>query len=513
MEFDQWVMQIRTACDRFNRTEATALSQKLADHIRTDRVAYPATSAVAALKALLRKRWFAPALVLAEAVLESGQDADGVRVRYAQALIDSGRLHAALAFLREQLPGLTPRSFAESEIRGLIGRVYKQMYVNGAGEGELRGDRLMRAYDAYFDVYNENAQMRWHGINAIALHQRALRDRLKFNVEPPSAQRILEEASAHAKGDIWECAIAGEASIALKKNSMAKKWYEKYATSKDADAFEIASSLRQLTEVWQLSTDKKPGSDILPLLHAELLKRQGGGLELQGAEIAAEFQHEKTFGTDAAVSIGWYQLGLKRCFSVCCIRKGSTGDPWGTGFVVRGSDFGRPEPLLVLTNEHVVSATHPSGLRSGDVSVSFEATKHEGLTRGAIVWSDPRVDATLVKFDGVPSDIEPIEVDPYAELPERGESARVYVIGHPRGGRLSFSLNDNLLLDYDKERVHYRAPTEPGSSGSPVFDDQWRLIGLHHGGSREMRCLNGKDDIYEANEGFRIDHICRLPTA
>jgi V8-like Glu-specific endopeptidase len=52
--------------------------------------------------------------------------------------------------------------------------------------------------------------------------------------------------------------------------------------------------------------------------------------------------------------------------------------------------------------------------------------------------------------------------------------------------------------------VHYRTPTEPGNSGSPVFDDLWRLVALHHAGKSDMRKLNGKPGTYEANEGINI---------
>jgi V8-like Glu-specific endopeptidase len=184
------------------------------------------------------------------------------------------------------------------------------------------------------------------------------------------------------------------------------------------------------------------------------------------------------------------------------------GDPWGTGFIVRGSDFGRGEELLLLTNEHVLSATHERALRVGNAYVTFETAPERGPAKCTeIVWSDDELDATLARFDAPLAGIEPIELDPTTDLPGRDDASRVYVIGHPNGGRLSFSLNDNLLLDYDDERMHYRAPTEPGSSGSPVFDDQWRLVALHHGGGDELPCLNGKDDVYEANEGFRIDRI------
>ena len=56
--------------------------------------------------------------------------------------------------------------------------------------------------------------------------------------------------------------------------------------------------------------------------------------------------------------------------------------------------------------------------------------------------------------------------------------------------------------------LQYRAPTQPGSSGSPVFAGQgWRVIGLHCRGGKEMRKLNGQSGLHEANEGVWIQSI------
>jgi len=82
------------------------------------------------------------------------------------------------------------------------------------------------------------------------------------------------------------------------------------------------------------------------------------------------------------------------------------------------------------------------------------------------------------------------------------------VIGHPRGlNQPQFSLQDNLLLDYDDTYVHYRSPTEPGSSGSPVFDNKWALIALHHAGAIDTPRLNHRGGSYAANEGIRLSAI------
>jgi V8-like Glu-specific endopeptidase len=68
-------------------------------------------------------------------------------------------------------------------------------------------------------------------------------------------------------------------------------------------------------------------------------------------------------------------------------------------------------------------------------------------------------------------------------------------------------MDDNLLLDHEKPKIHYRAPTEGGSSGSPVFDQNWELLALHHAGGMNMQKLNGKPGTYPANEGLYFRNI------
>jgi endonuclease I/V8-like Glu-specific endopeptidase len=64
-----------------------------------------------------------------------------------------------------------------------------------------------------------------------------------------------------------------------------------------------------------------------------------------------------------------------------------------------------------------------------------------------------------------------------------GES--VTIIQHPNGEPKQIALRENLVLKFPKERddfLHYQTDTTPGSSGSPVYNDQWELIALHHAG-------------------------------
>lgn len=131
-----------------------------------------------------------------------------------------------------------------------------------------------------------------------------------------------------------------------------------------------------------------------------------------------------------------------------------------------------------------------------------------------------RHDASLLRLKTKVTGIEPLPIA--RVLPELDETARVYIIGHPGGRELAFSFQDNALLDHEGPptgkpqipgmcRLHYGAPTEPGSSGSPVFDaSQWKVIALHRKGGRGMPKLNGKPDTYAANEGIAIQSIAAM---
>jgi hypothetical protein len=124
----------------------------------------------------------------------------------------------------------------------------------------------------------------------------------------------------------------------------------------------------------------------------------------------------------------------------------------------------------------------------------------------AVRRSRPPLDATLLRLDRPVE--SPPEIFPIAKrLPAKDGQQKVYVIGHPLGGGLSISLTDNALLGYDDRLLHYRAPTEGGSSGSPVFNNQWKLIGLHHAGGHGLQRLDGQPGTYDANEGIQMPRI------
>ena len=168
-----------------------------------------------------------------------------------------------------------------AEARGLIGRAHKQAYVKAANKS--RHNHLERAVEAYFEVYSSDRERYlWQGINTVACLCRAERDGIALAGYPDPrtiATEILEALEAITPRDRVECldrATAVEACIALNRLSDAKDWLAVYVTDPAADAFELASTMRQLTEVWQLLPGTEPGSTVLPILQSALLQREGG---------------------------------------------------------------------------------------------------------------------------------------------------------------------------------------------------------------------------------------------
>jgi hypothetical protein len=471
---------------------------------------------------------------LAEAV--SRQDPDDARNRrlYAQFLIDTGRATVALDVLRV-LSRRLPATHAErAEVTGLLGRAHKQIFFD-AGDKTTASAReaLKQAVAAYRGPFEENASNTWHGINLLALLTRARRlgVRVAGSLDPRDvARRLLTtlDATPIADRDDWFWPTRAEASLGLGDWDGVEASLRMYVADEQARAFQVASTLRQFTEIWDLERTDARGRDLVNMLRARLAGLPGGSLDLsveqlqqvRAAASPSSEQLEAVLGTEGTRTYQWWKTGLDRAVAVAAIRA-RLGGRIGTGFLVRGADLGLAtgDELLVVTNSHVVNALGAApGIRPDDAEVAFEAVDGAAIYPvDRIVWTSPvdRHDATILRLGRPPADIAPMPIA--RALPVLDEGPRVYVIGHPGGRELAFSFQDNELIDHEGPpagrpptpgvcRVHYRAPTEGGSSGSPVFNaGLWQVVALHHKGGRiGMPCLNGKPGTYGANEGISI---------
>ncbi|KOU61532.1 peptidase [Streptomyces sp. MMG1533] len=214
------------------------------------------------------------------------------------------------------------------------------------------------------------------------------------------------------------------------------------------------------------------------------------------------------------------------------VRENGRELPIGTGFLV--------SPSLLMTNHHVLTDAEAAR----QCFVEFEAqvtvdntpqpaTRLELDPAGFFV-ADARLDFALVLVAPGPDLRPPGETFGWNRLSAQpgklviGEP--VNVIGHPMGRLKEIALRDNMLQVRLDDFLHYKTDTEPGNSGSPVFNDQWEVVALHHSGvprtDDQGRILRRDGQVWQpgdgddaidwvSNEGVRISsilkHLAALP--
>src|SRR5687767_14453726 len=126
----QYESRLDGALEEFNWSKAEEVGKEIIERIKTEPDLIPENSAKALMHSLRRKRRFSLMTQLAEAMIQSGQRTPQVRRQYGQALIEQGMLTVAEPVLQSVLyePKLTKTE--ELEARGLLGRIYKQTYLN-----------------------------------------------------------------------------------------------------------------------------------------------------------------------------------------------------------------------------------------------------------------------------------------------------------------------------------------------------------------------------------------------
>jgi len=258
-----------------------------------------------------------------------------------------------------------------------------------------------------------------------------------------------------------------------------------------------------------------------------VIEAEGVGLPALGqGQGTAMSSLERIMGKSDLMSIRYLELGLRIARTVGRVHvRGPDGNlqGYGTGFLI--------SPRLLLTNNHVLTDASVAG--ASRVEFDFQEGIDGRLQSSTLVNFDPAaffvtdklLDFSLVALKG---DLRKI-----ASYGWNGLSAAegkiivgeyVTIIQHPSGERKQIALRENQVIDVLDNFLHYRTDTSPGSSGSPVFNDQWELVALHHSGvpkkdaqgrilARDGRVYTpsmGENQIdWMANEGVRVSQILR----
>ena len=184
----------------------------------------------------------------------------------------------------------------------------------------------------------------------------------------------------------------------------------------------------------------------------------------------------------------------------------------GTGFMI--------SERLFLTNNHVIpdideaqryliEFNYEMGINKQPRPISRFVLRPEEFF---VTNAEDDLDFTIVAV-GEPTDDEG-RLSDFGYCPLIGSDDKhvlgefVNIIQHPEGDYKQVVLRENQLVTRLDKVLHYLADTNPGSSGSPVFNDQWEVIALHHwGGPTELVSPNGEPLSKDVNEGVRISKI------
>ncbi len=194
--------------------------------------------------------------------------------------------------------------------------------------------------------------------------------------------------------------------------------------------------------------------------------------------------------------------------AICRLNVDVNGTPMeGSGFRI-GSD-------LLLTNHHVLHLPPDlGGARATGVVAEFlyEDDPAGGFRTSVMVPCDVTTIKASVEDDwgvirvAAGSALDqawPVVSIAGAAEPVIGSSA--YIVQHPLGMRKKLGFVRNTISASDDRTVHYLTDTQEGSSGSPVFDADGRLIALHHAGGTPQQVVGSPP--LKKNEGIRIPRV------
>ncbi|HEY6058125.1 MAG TPA: trypsin-like peptidase domain-containing protein [Candidatus Limnocylindrales bacterium] len=213
-------------------------------------------------------------------------------------------------------------------------------------------------------------------------------------------------------------------------------------------------------------------------------------------------QLEKLMGpTSSLVPISYLELGLIKARSVVKVRRADSQS--GSGFLTADN--------VLVTNHHVLpdaaTARGAVALFNYQASVSGLAVEPDerSLMPDEFFRTSPEDDWAAVRVAGSPN-VAWGALD--LPAPNVNVGDRVNIIQHPNGEPKQISFFSNVVVFVGGGRVQYLTDTEPGSSGSPVFDRAWNVVALHHsGGWLTEPGAKAATKEYYRNEGILIDVV------
>ena len=257
---------------------------------------------------------------------------------------------------------------------------------------------------------------------------------------------------------------------------------------------------------------------------ATVNEAESRGAPRSAAETLATLAQERIIGSSDLRDINYLEVAIAVARGICRIRIGSAA---GTGALVG--------PRLLMTNNHVLRS--PADAMTAEAQFDYQENvsgdllpvQAYRLDPDFFFFTDKTLDFTIVGIAEMSAKGQPISRYPWrkfiAALGKAEKGDPLNIIQHPRGGLKQIALRNNTIIEIPTGKpdfLYYTTDTEPGSSGSPCFNDQWELIGLHHSGVPQMdgeKILKKDGNPFDednddpalidwiANEGARVSAI------
>ena len=271
-----------------------------------------------------------------------------------------------------------------------------------------------------------------------------------------------------------------------------------------------------------------------PISAAEATRVTGPVLESLGADDVPNFLLERIINGENFLGVRFLGLGQRaaRAIARIDIRTPDGRSGSGTGSLVSSR--------LMLTNNHVLESTDWARRSSAvfdfedDLENKPRPTTAFQLDPDTFFFTNKDYDFTLVAVKTTALHSDRVSLSDYGFNPLDDSQGKVTIgepiniIQHPSGLLKQVVLQENRLLDLPEDPpgwLHYESDTMPGSSGAPLFNNRWEMVGLHHSGwpkrDEQGRILTVNNQLWTrdmgelaikwlGNEGARVSQILQI---
>lgn len=237
--------------------------------------------------------------------------------------------------------------------------------------------------------------------------------------------------------------------------------------------------------------------------------------ETVGDSVDSDVAFERIIGGDELQPISYLERGMIAARAVARMELGAQS--FGTGFLI--------SPRVLITNNHVL----PDAASASRAQAQFRYELDLGdaelppisyrLMPGELFHTRRDLDYTVVAVEAV-SQGSATPLSDFGCLPlieatgKVSEGEWLTIIQHPDGGRKQICVRENQFIKRGQDVIWYTTDTKPGSSGSPVFNNDWFVVALHNAGVPEEK--NGVvqknpdgSTKWVGNQGIRVSRIVK----